>query len=47
MKILNVFDGFNKRYIGNECVGTITSNSYTSTTHAGTYMILQDLGGRN
>lgn len=45
MEILNIFDGFNKRYIGNECVGTITSNSYTSTTHAGTYMILQDLEG--
>lgn len=43
MKILNVFDSFNKRYIGNECVGTITTESYTSIGHSGTYLILQNL----
>lgn len=36
-KTIGIYDAYNKAWIGNECCGTLTSNSMTSTTHAGTF----------
>ena len=36
-QVVDVYDAYNKNWVGADTCGTLTTNSVTSTTHSGTF----------
>ena len=42
-KVVDVYDAYNKNWVGGDTCGTLTTNSMTSTTHSGTFELAFEL----